>query len=596
MIIVGLNLAHDAGVCVVDNGRVLGLFQRERFTRVKRQSFLPAQFIRDCLGTINLSWRDVDFVAITSSQSWPLIMLDPDEFRIEHSDALADRIPLKGLDRTTMRRLIHETSRRNKLALERHAAFLQQGMAYSEYFGSDLTDRSDQSTAVPSVDWLVSPTWWRSKATAEEQRSWCAEIPNVLNHHFGYSPLVVTLDGDERPGVLMTHHLAHAASAFFTSDRDSAAIYTLDNGDGFIPALGYTGGVIAVGIGRRIAVIGPTYDYHGHFYQLIGEKLKLGHGGAAGKLMGLAPYGQPRFVTEAMLGNGSRVFGHAFSQGEKRDRFHVLEQLDESYRRRRDQVYQGMSTHPPEHDPGAYGADNVKRPDIDIAMTAQKVFEENALRSLRTLRDGLAEAKHSTSSLVLAGGTALNCPANSRIWAEGLFQEVFIPPYCDDSSLALGAALALIHDVLDVPRQPMAADRGEGAYLGLAYGSSALETALSARRDAIREETVEDAARDAAGAIAEGSIVAWYEGRSEVGPRALGHRSVPARSATVRSSPTRGTPPSGERSIGSRNGSTGDLLRQRFWRRKRRIGSRVRRPPPPSCCSMRRCAPATCPP
>ncbi len=527
MLIVGLNLAHDAGVCIVDGGRVLGLYQRERFTRVKRQAFVPAEFLRFCLGRAGVSWADVDGVAVTSSQSWPLLLLQPDAFGLRHDPTALETFALKGMTPRTAGALAQAFARRQAFADRRHRAFLEASHSYQEYVGDDLADDDGRSAAIPSIDWAVAPHRWQDAGTTATIRTFCRSIPQTLDRHYGYAPLVATLDGIKKPGLLVTHHLSHAAAAFYPSGRETAAIYTLDNGDGADKAQGYKGGIVAYGSGRRIAPIAPTYDYHGHFYQRVGERLKLGHGGAAGKLMGLAPYGRARFFSDEMVGTGAEVFGHAFSRGTKRDLFHVLEKLETVFLHRRGAAYRGTAAVSPHHVAGAFGAENVTLPGIDLAMTAQRVFEENSLRSLRALRDGLLDAGLETRDLLLSGGGALNCPANSRIWGEGLFENVFVPPYCDDSGLALGAALALAHDILDLPRQPMPADRGEGAYLGLAYDAAATDAALAARRDAVTETPADGSPAEAAARdVAAGRIVAWFEGRSEVGPRALGHRSI----------------------------------------------------------------------
>ena len=105
-----------------------------------------------------------------------------------------------------------------------------------------------------------------------------------------------TLRGVSKPALLVPHHLAHAANAFYQSDLERAAIYTIDNGEGSSHSRGYLGGIYAYGQGTRILPIGPNFSVQGHLYQRAGEFLELGHGAAAGKLMGLAPYGQPRFA------------------------------------------------------------------------------------------------------------------------------------------------------------------------------------------------------------------------------------------------------------------------------------------------------------
>jgi len=526
MIIAGLNFAHDSGVSIVDGGRVIALYQRERFTRVKRQAFMTADFLRSCLRRSGLDWRDVDFVAVSSSQSWPLILLDPDQLRLDHDAAALTDLPLKGVTTDTATRMVRHIETRRKYLDRRYTAFMNPDMRYGEYFGAERVTRpADEGYAV-SYDWPVMPDWWREPYDLEAVSAAVRRAHSTSIPHWAYSPLRVTLDGISKPGVMVPHHMCHAASAYYPSDSDDAAIYTIDNGDDLHPVNGYKGGIYALGMANRLLPIGPTYDYHGHFYQRVGEGIRLGHGGAAGKLMGLAPYGAARYFDDSMVGNGIDVFGEGYALGSKTDGAHVLRRLLAAVDSHRNAEAEDLPKHSEHFVAGAHGAEDVVRPNIDLAMSAQKVFEANTLRTIRFLKAAATEGGRPSPLLALSGGGALNCPANSRIWAEGLFETVFVPPFCDDSGLALGAALALAHDVLDLPRQPMAATRGEGAYLGCAYDEAAVDAALAARADRVMEVPTADGAGDAAAKVADGRIVAWFEGRSETGPRALGHRSI----------------------------------------------------------------------
>lgn len=528
MLIVGLYFAHDASVCIVDNGRVVGLYQRERFTRVKRQAFLPANFLEFCLTRAGVDWRDVDRVAVSSTQSWPMVMLEPERLLLEHDPAALDHIAMKGLSAAESAAVAQSIRDRKAQAETRYTRFrgADDSVPHKEYVGNDRLPEDARTSAQPSMDWPTMSRWWRDEPTAESLADWCSRLPQLREHHLGYSPIVVTFDGVAKPGLLVPHHLAHAAAAYYPSDSDHAAVYTLDNGDGYDAVFGYKGGIYALGTGNRLVPIGPTYDYHGNLYQRVGERLDLGHAGAAGKLMGLAPYGRPLFYDNSLVGNGHSVLGQDFSLGTKTGLFQVLDPLMRVFKRRRTTFYRSAVAETEHYDPDAFGCQDVVRPGVDLAMSAQRAFEENALRSMRWLFDGLATSGQETRTLALSGGGALNCPANSRIWADGIFETVFVPPYCDDSGLALGAALAVAHDVLDLPRQPMAADRGEGAYLGFAYDRAAVDAAVEAHRDTVAEVPVGDPARAAAEDIAAGRIAAWFEGRSETGPRALGHRSI----------------------------------------------------------------------
>ena len=125
----------------------------------------------------------------------------------------------------------------------------------------------------------------------------------------------------------------------------------------------------------------------------------------------------------------------------------------------------------------------------------------------------------------MSGGTALNCPSNSDIAASPDFDDVFVEPACDDGGLAVGAALALTHSILDRPPSAWRA-ANRSPYLGPTYGEEDVARALERHRGTVLGVRYADAARAAAEDLAANRLVAWYEGRSEIGPRALGHRSL----------------------------------------------------------------------
>lgn len=439
---------------------------------------------------------------------------------------MARHLPLEGVDQKVLGRSVERLNNLQAQTQRRYDAMRSGEARYQEYFGGDVLPESDQANVLASFDWPTMPQSWTDRRQVDDLQTALRTAYHSPRGHFAYSPVRVVLEGVGKPGVMVPHHLSHAAAAFYTSDRENSAIYTLDNGDGWSRAAGYTGGIYALGVGSRLLPIAPSYDIHGHFYQRVGEGIRLGHGGAAGKLMGLAPYGEPRFFDAAMVGNAFDVFGEAYALGDKNDGHRVLQHLLRAVEAQKQLGYEELPAASPFYDEAAFGAQDLMRPNIDLAMTAQAVFEENAVRTVARLKSAIDSAGLGIRSVALSGGGALNCPANSRILAERIFDDVFVPPYCDDSGLPLGAALALAHDVLSEPRQPMSADTSQGAYLGRSYDDSVVERSIADRRDRIIVGPAGDAARNAASDLAEGRIVAWFEGRSEVGPRALGHRSI----------------------------------------------------------------------
>jgi carbamoyltransferase len=328
------------------------------------------------------------------------------------------------------------------------------------------------------------------------------------------------LGGTARARLVFTdHHESHAASAFFPSPFDSAAIVTLDGvGE-------WTTAAFGVGEGNRIRLIDHVAFPHSlgllysAFTYYCGFKVNSGEY----KLMGLAPYGRPIY-RELILGrlvdlkpDGSfwldmDYFRYCQGLTMTNDRFHRLF---------------GGPPRAPESP--------LEQRHMDLAASIQDVTEEAVLRIGRHVR-GRTGMKH----LVLAGGVALNCVANGRLLREGDFEDLWIQPAAGDAGGALGAAMFVWHQLLDRPRRPEGRDAQQGSFLGPAFTSDQVERALgrqgaSGRRFADEAELLDHVA----GLLAEGKVVGWFQGRMEFGPRALGARSIlgdprsPAMQATM---------------------------------------------------------------
>ena len=225
--------------------------------------------------------------------------------------------------------------------------------------------------------------------------------------------------------------------------------------------------------------------------------------------MGLAGYGQPRFFDPRFVGNEYDWKNTALTQ---RDWLtHCLE------------MARGMG-----YDLQPFGVPSrIEEPiNADLAASTQKLFEETYLGAVKTLHAVISKTGRNSDNLCLTGGCALNCPSNSRVFQEGPFEKLFVEPGCDDSGLAIGAAAWLCHNVLDQPLPPREAHQHATPYLGLPVGHDVIHAALDAAGDTIRFAACADAAASAADDLAQDRIIGWFEGRSEIGPRALGHRSI----------------------------------------------------------------------
>ena len=312
--------------------------------------------------------------------------------------------------------------------------------------------------------------------------------------------------GEDRPLLFADHHLSHAASAFYPSPFAEAAILTID-GVGEHATLS-----IGVGRDREIEMLQEVNYPHslGLLYSAVTSYCGFKVNSGEYKLMGLAPYGEPRFadVMERELidvkPDGSFALNmryFAFPSG-------------------------GAMTDPALDDllggPPRSAETPIELRHMDIAASIQLVLERIVLKIAAHVRQltGLRR-------LTMAGGVALNCVSNGKLHRAGLFDDIWVQPASGDAGGALGAALYASHALAGAPRQVGARDSQSGSYLGPRTAPDAV-VALLERRGLPFERIVDDTARAdrIAAAIADGLIVGHVAGRMEFGPRSLGARSI----------------------------------------------------------------------
>lgn len=297
----------------------------------------------------------------------------------------------------------------------------------------------------------------------------------------------------------INHHLAHAASAFYTSGFDEAAILLADGYGDVTASQTYETVMLAAGRGRDIEVLqtvsGRTTTYYdmensiGVFYRI--GTLLAGFGlFDEGKAMGLAGYGRPRHL--------DLVRQH-------------LTFTPDAVRIDNKAVWDTCRAHLRGHESFEARA--------DIAATFQALLEEMMLHYARRLRDltGL-------DALCVAGGVGLNCVCNARLLSQSGFRDVFVVPAPGDNGISLGAAYYAAHAVLRLPRAPRMAH----AYLGRGYGDQEHQAALDSHGGRVAWEILDQQriAAKAARLLHDGQVVMWFQGGAEMGPRALGHRSI----------------------------------------------------------------------
>jgi carbamoyltransferase len=325
---------------------------------------------------------------------------------------------------------------------------------------------------------------------------------NVLCRHLK----AVAGDLDWESKLLFTeHHLSHAASAFFPSPFKEAVVLTMDGVGEWATT------TVAVGDGNSLRMVKEIPFPHSlgllysAFTYYCGFKVNSGEY----KLMGLAPYGQPKYA--------QTILEHCIDL--KRDgTFRLnLDYFDyctglRMTNGRFDQLFGGRPRQP---------AEPLEQRHMDLAASIQAVLDEALLRMTRSLA-----TETGARNLCMAGGVALNCVTNGKILRDGKFSGLWIQPAAGDAGGAVGAALAVCHLRQGLPREAAGVDGMSGAYLGPSYTQLEIEERLRAVGARFRVLEDGDLLEACVDLLVAQKVVGWFQGRMEFGPRALGARSI----------------------------------------------------------------------
>ena len=302
------------------------------------------------------------------------------------------------------------------------------------------------------------------------------------------------------------HHQSHAASAFYPSPFEDAAVLTMDGvGEWATTSVGY-------GSGASLEIVKELHFPHslGLLYSAFTSYTGFRVNSGEYKVMGLAPYGEPKYT--------GKILDHLVDLKDD-----GTFRLDQSYfdyctglrmtNKRFDQLFGG-----PPRDPESL----LTQRDMDLAASVQEVTEEIVLRLTRSIA-----TESGSRHLCLAGGVALNCVANGKVLRDNRFDKVWVQPAAGDAGGALGAALLAYYRLEGQLREiDNAHDSMHGSYLGPSYSQADVEHRLTdagARFTALRDdETIRRTAHE----LADGKAVGWFQGRMEFGPRSLGARSI----------------------------------------------------------------------
>jgi carbamoyltransferase len=422
---------HDSAAALIEDGRLVGAAQEERFTRKKHDSGFPQNAVQFCLDRAGIGMADVDYVAFYDK-------------------------PFLKFERL----------------LETYLAYAPRG------FNSFR---------------MAMPLWLKEKLfqktlLRDEMKRWEPDFDWHKRLLFG------------------EHHQSHAASAFFPSPFEEAAVLTMDGvGEWATTSLGY-------GKGNSLEMLKELHFPHSlgllysAFTYYTGFKVNSGEY----KVMGLAPYGEPRFKDVIL----DRIVDL------KEDGTFRLDQTYFDYctglRMTNDKFADvfGIKTRKPEEE--------LTQVHMDLAASVQAVTEEIVLRLGRSVRK-----ETGAKNICLAGGVALNCVANGKLLRENVFDNIWVQPAAGDAGGAVGAAYAAYHGFMGQPRKLNGhMDGMAGSYLGPEFADDEIAERLTAAGAKFARLDHAQMIDQTAQALADSKAVGWMQGRMEFGPRSLGARSI----------------------------------------------------------------------
>lgn len=321
-------------------------------------------------------------------------------------------------------------------------------------------------------------------------------IPDLIQQEIGYEGRVLFPE----------HHESHAASAYFPSPFSRAAILTLDGvGEWATSSMG-------VGIDNKVTILSEMHFPHSlgllysAFTYFTGFKVNSGEY----KVMGLAPYGEPKYV--------QKIYDHLIDLKEDGSFKMNMEYFDycaglTMTNEKFGELFDG---------PPRKSETNLTQREMDLARSVQEVTEEILMRMARHAKKETGE-----KYLCLAGGVALNCVANGILLRSGLFEDIWIQPAAGDAGGALGSAYIVYHHYLNNPLpDKKGRDLQRGSYLGTRYSDDIVKKFLDRHKIPYEQCTEEQMLQKVADLLEEGKIIGWFQGRMEFGPRALGSRSI----------------------------------------------------------------------
>jgi len=459
---IGLHFGHDASICILEANNITFLSQ-ERRTRIKHAIGLNSDEIISLIQS-----HKFEKIDISSTQHLP-IFYDHSKliFELEDSESIDSDIFFKNLDKN------HHYNNFNK------------------WHPSDLSNYRGI---------IVAENKFFIKKQEEDSKTQYSLPGFSFNKIFSFYPKkkgkLILRDTNKSIKVnYWQHHYLHAVYAASMCNFQPTLIVT---GDGGLGPSYEGGGIFFFSKGSGLKAIVPTDGWIGYFYDYISEKIGLGNAGGAGKLMGLAAYGKPHYYEKELIGTKTWVSRYHQSISQMADLW--LKKIG---------FKEGEKYWCSDDDPPQFLA--------DIAASVQLIFEENQLRIIDTAIQIAAKENLLFEHLSLSGGTALNCPSNTRIYKK--YPSLSIGPAINDEGLSIACSIMGWKE----STKNWPSINFSNPYLGYSIVEELMD--LEAEKKGYKI-IANDYIDQAVNALLNGELVAVVEGASEIGPRALGHRSL----------------------------------------------------------------------
>ncbi len=485
MIILGMHFGHDAGISLIRDGSFIRHWEKERHTGYRHAIGLEKKDIDSALECFDLRLTEIDGVAVTCTQLIPLMLFDGVDIEFREDKFFPDLQPNSIVKMSDFWTLMQADGFQfNYLAPSFSGSPHKQLLVREDRFPS-YGDRTKAYGAYSDLKAL-------------------REIVPLSNRAHALS-LELAISGSRVDGAYISHHLSHAYYAHASTSAVKTLVVTVDGGAD--PS--FLGGGIYFGIDSDVFPVIPHGFWYGRFYETIAYLLGLGQS-AAGKLMGLAAYGVPRYSDEKLTDSLMHTVGlfrsaRSITAGDLATYWFSMIPGDKA------ELAQELRS----------CGDTPPRLAADIAASAQAMFARSLVRLVENAVSLARNMNFHFDRVALSGGCALNCPTNSELFLK-LDVPLFIPPAINDEGLSAGAALCL-SSLKGASLQEKNCRPLQIAFKGVSYTPS---RSLLERYPQIEVISESRSAEFLAQRLFDGAIVTVFEGSAEIGPRALGHRSI----------------------------------------------------------------------